>query len=284
MAVQTLGHLGTAKSVPHLIQLLGNPPWDTRREAWLGLHRITAQNFPADNKTPWLEWWQTTSDAVREQALLQAAGGINQPTNRTVVPRPEALRGQLLGVDQVAGYYAARALGKLAGPENVQALAALLPEQTNGFWELSDGTIGRLNDAWENGRRFSVPAPDGVLKNLTQLTEGEVQGPEISFDGTKILFAMRRNKHVDGFHIFEIGTDGSEGPPPAWPWLTWPSLLWTAKCRSFPKWSTWPEAKRSTFINRPLALDDPSFPAVRRRGDLIYFGQHQRPYNRVYRD
>jgi hypothetical protein len=289
-------------------------------------------------------------------------------------PQPAAapaLRSRLLTVDQVAGYYAARALGKLPSEENVAALTALLPNEPKGFWELSSGGVGRLTDAWdENRRRYNLaappemanlrvayaamealgelggdtaaaallralendqylirygaarglgrmqakpaearlndlaendpvlivrlaarqalavldrtdgsekqifsgspiwlppiegesatqsaplnlppsiafiktrnrsdatlgfrdsyffpktpryhsgenlytltpPRPGGVLKNLTQLTEGEVQGPEISFDGTKILFSMRRNRHTDGFHIFEINTDGT---------------------------------------------------------------------------
>jgi hypothetical protein len=61
----------------------------------------------------------------------------------------------------------------------------------------------------ENLYTLTPPRPDGVLKNLTQLTNGEVQGPELSFDGTKILFAMRRNKDRDGFHLFEMNTDGT---------------------------------------------------------------------------
>ena len=36
-----------------------------------------------------------------------------------------------------------------------------------------------------------------------------MQGPEVSFEGTKILFAMRRDKNRDGMHIFEIRPDGS---------------------------------------------------------------------------
>ncbi len=279
-----------------------------------------------------------------------------------------ALRARLLQVDQVAGYFAARALGRIPTPENVSALAALLPDEANGFWELSSGGVGRLRDAWDSkGRRYSEPAPtnmaslrvayaameslgqiggleaarallraltndqylirygaarglgrmrhvqaidklaelaqrdpalivrqaakqalammrdeklaasvdilktsalwtpsgspsktrpqlpasiafiktklrsdatlgfrdsyffpktpryhsgenlytltpprpDGTLKNLTELTNGEVQGPEVSFDGTKILFAMRRDKNRDGMHIFEINADGS---------------------------------------------------------------------------
>ena len=61
----------------------------------------------------------------------------------------------------------------------------------------------------ENLYLLSPPQPDGVLKNLTGLTHGEVQGPQASFDGKRILFAMRPNKETDGFHLFEINADGS---------------------------------------------------------------------------
>jgi hypothetical protein len=61
----------------------------------------------------------------------------------------------------------------------------------------------------ENLYTLTPPRLDGVLKNLTQLANGEVQGPEVSFDGVRILFAMRRDKTRDGFHIFEVNSDGS---------------------------------------------------------------------------
>jgi len=81
-------------------------------------------------------------------------------------PQPgaaKALRDALLKVDQVAGYYAARALGKIPSSENVAALTSLLPLETNGFWELSAGGVGRLRDAWdEKGGRYSVAAPTNM--------------------------------------------------------------------------------------------------------------------------
>ncbi|MBI5383613.1 MAG: PD40 domain-containing protein [Verrucomicrobia bacterium] len=287
----------------------------------------------------------------------------------------KALHPLLHQVDQVAGYWAAKALGRMPSPENVRALAALLPDERLAFWELSAGGVGRLTDIFSRGQRQSAPAqdwmpnlrvacaameslgelggeepaktllraldndqylirygaarglgrmrqkgrtgvapvsifnrlalaaesdavlvvrlaarqamtvtqgdaegrniltaspvwvprgrdngdrrdacptvpaiafiktkhrsaanlgfrdsyffpltpkyhsgenlytltppqPDGALKNLTQLQNGEVQGPEVSFDGAKLLFAMRRDKTQDGFHIFEINTDG----------------------------------------------------------------------------
>ncbi|NQT15394.1 MAG: HEAT repeat domain-containing protein, partial [Planctomycetes bacterium] len=53
-----------------------------------------------------------------------------------------------------------------------------------------------------------VPAaPDGTLTRITHLTEGEVFDPEPSYDGTRILFSMRRDGE-DWFNLYEIGADG----------------------------------------------------------------------------
>lgn len=54
------------------------------------------------------------------------------------------------------------------------------------------------------------PREEQKLTNLTKLTGGGVQGPELSYDGKKILFAMRRDNATDGFHIFEMNLDGSD--------------------------------------------------------------------------
>lgn len=48
-----------------------------------------------------------------------------------------------------------------------------------------------------------------MLKNLTNLENGLVQGPQVSYDGTRILFSMRPQADRGGFHIYEINTDGS---------------------------------------------------------------------------
>ncbi|MCX6907763.1 MAG: HEAT repeat domain-containing protein, partial [Verrucomicrobia bacterium] len=53
-----------------------------------------------------------------------------------------------------------------------------------------------------------IPArPDGTLRRITHLTEGEVFDQEPSYDGRKILFSMRRDGE-DWFHLYEIGADG----------------------------------------------------------------------------
>ncbi|MEI6140690.1 MAG: hypothetical protein WCP85_15580 [Mariniphaga sp.] len=43
---------------------------------------------------------------------------------------------------------------------------------------------------------------------ILESKEGIIRDPEVSFDGKKILFSMRNNKD-DYYHIYEIGTDGS---------------------------------------------------------------------------
>lgn len=54
-----------------------------------------------------------------------------------------------------------------------------------------------------------IPArPDGVLRRITHLTEGEVFDPEPSYDGQKILFSMRRDGE-DWFNLYEIQADGT---------------------------------------------------------------------------
>jgi HEAT repeat protein len=54
-----------------------------------------------------------------------------------------------------------------------------------------------------------VPAQaDGKLTRLTHLKTGSVFKPEPSFDGKKVLFAMRRDGE-DWFHLYEVNVDGT---------------------------------------------------------------------------
>jgi len=52
---------------------------------------------------------------------------------------------------------------------------------------------------------------DGSVKNVEKLIElpkGVVRDPEVSFDGEKILFSMRRNKD-DDYHLYEMNADST---------------------------------------------------------------------------
>jgi HEAT repeat protein len=96
-----------------------------------------------------------------------------------------------------------------------------LDDDSAGSYHWRDGYVyprGATYNAWERtvgtprpGRNlFSlVPAtPAGQLTQLTFLKEGNVWDPEPSFDGTKILFSMRKDGE-DWYHLFEINVDGT---------------------------------------------------------------------------
>ena len=48
----------------------------------------------------------------------------------------------------------------------------------------------------------------GKSRTVIETQEGVVRDPEVSFDGKKIIFSMRKNRE-DFYHIYEINTDGS---------------------------------------------------------------------------
>ena len=51
-------------------------------------------------------------------------------------------------------------------------------------------------------------ARGGEVKTLLELAKGVARDPEVSFDGTKILFAMRRDVQ-DDYHLYETSADGT---------------------------------------------------------------------------
>ncbi|MFQ5603761.1 MAG: hypothetical protein ACE5HS_10875 [bacterium] len=86
----------------------------------------------------------------------------------------------------------------------------ILESQPAGIIFVKATRTNTLNSFSRGGNLFSlIPAsPDGKLTNLTNLEAGDVADPEISFDGLKVLFAMRRNSG-ERFHIHEMNVDGS---------------------------------------------------------------------------
>ncbi len=58
------------------------------------------------------------------------------------------------------------------------------------------------------GALKTIDLSNGELKTLLELPEGVARDPDVSFDGTRILFSMRRNRE-DDYHIYEINADGT---------------------------------------------------------------------------
>lgn len=53
-----------------------------------------------------------------------------------------------------------------------------------------------------------IQFPGGKVTTILAVPEGVVRDPEVSFDGRKVLFSMRRNRE-DDYHLYEVNVDGS---------------------------------------------------------------------------
>ena len=69
---------------------------------------------------------------------------------------------------------------------------------------------GEINEAsfFGNSAMRALNLKTNKTRTIVEAKEGIVRDPEVSFDGRKIIFSMRRNKD-DFYHIYEINADGS---------------------------------------------------------------------------
>jgi hypothetical protein len=70
---------------------------------------------------------------------------------------------------------------------------------------------GEINTAsfQGGGALKTIDLHRGVVTTLYEVPEGVIRDPDVSFDGKRILFSMRRNRE-DDYHLYEIHFDGSE--------------------------------------------------------------------------
>lgn len=70
--------------------------------------------------------------------------------------------------------------------------------------------VGEINtDSFEGGSALRIYDVDSrTTRTLVDLPEGVVRDPELSYDGRKVVFSMRKNK-AGYYHIYEINTDGT---------------------------------------------------------------------------
>ncbi|MCK5801567.1 MAG: hypothetical protein KAI66_01985, partial [Lentisphaeria bacterium] len=59
------------------------------------------------------------------------------------------------------------------------------------------------------GALKALDTQTGQCRTILKTDTGVIRDPEMSFDGRRVLFSMRRDKD-DDYHIYEIGSDGSE--------------------------------------------------------------------------
>ncbi len=81
------------------------------------------------------------------------------------------------------------------------------PDHHNTATIFQKGEINE-NSFFPGGALRIFDVNTGNITTLIELKDGVIRDPELSFDGKKIVFSMRKNKD-DYYHIYEINTDGS---------------------------------------------------------------------------
>ena len=179
-----LGDLGGAKAEATLAKAASRPVYLIRHAAAIGLGRMKAKGQLDRLKTMALEDPVVIVRDAAAEAVQRIEGTWIEP-DPPLPAMPDALL-----------------LVKTANrsESNLGFRDSYFVDKTP--WYHSGENLYLLSPVW--------PREKQKLANLTKLTGGAVQGPELSYGGTKLLFAMRRNAQTDGFHIFEMNVDGSE--------------------------------------------------------------------------
>lgn len=85
--------------------------------------------------------------------------------------------------------------------------AQYIPDHHNSETMFQKGEINEAGFAGNSALR-ALDLNTGKSRTLVEVKEGIVRDPEISFDGKKIIFSMRKNRD-DSYHIYEIDSDGT---------------------------------------------------------------------------
>jgi len=189
-----------------------------RSAAWKGkAQKPAAKPQPAPQPLPPEATAATLRAAIED---LVATFGIRYPRGKQFLGQLERLEAQLGGA---RGEHAARLQGDLVLLAR-EALGAnpLVCEQPILFVVRQQYSSDHHNTEtmFQTGEicagKFAGPgalktidfARGGAMRTILEVPKGLVRDPEVSFDGKKVLFSMRRDRD-DDYHVFEINADGS---------------------------------------------------------------------------
>jgi len=247
-AARALGAIGDAKAADRLAAMLPAKPSYYWEQAWG--NRVVLKNKNAHNVKAPLEAPADMPNIRAVYASLLALGDLGGAKAEAILAKAATRPVYLIRHAGAIGLGRMKAKGQL---DKLRAMALEDPvlivrdaaaeavQRIEGTWTEPDPPLPAMPDAllliktanrsesnlgfrdsyfvdktpwYHSGENLYLLSPiwpreKQRLTNLTKLTGGAVQGPELSYDGTKVLFAMRRNAQTDGFHIFQMNVDGS---------------------------------------------------------------------------
>ncbi len=151
--------------------------------------------------------------AAGEPSKLQRALALPEPRPALIAwalyhyPDPAVrtdLEELLWSADQVAGYWAAKALGRVGSPASIAALERQFPEEDTGFWEISSGAPNARSKMYyfryiqtkDRGQvRQSTKAPTDMPNIRVAYAALEALGCIGGEDAANILLRECRRKH-----------------------------------------------------------------------------------------
>ncbi len=155
------------------------------------------------------------ADQVSERAALRAAVEDLAESFGDAYPRGGAFLAALdaLAADDAAGLEALRREALTANPlVSGQPILYVSrrqykPDHHNTETLFQTGEINTASFEGGGALRLLDPAT-GEARTLLDVPEGIARDPEVSFDGQRIVFSLRRDIH-DDYHIHEMNADGS---------------------------------------------------------------------------
>lgn len=180
-ALEALGQIGGPEAREVLTRFLGSNQWLLRSAAVAGLARCgDASSGPLVLTLAMRDETLAVRTAAREAlSRLQGTWTPPQPIGEPAVPAIAFLK------------TAARTRATLGFEDSYP-----FPKTPWYHWG-------------ENVFTLTPPRPDGELRNLTNLRGCRVQGLEVSPDAKRLLFSVCDDNVGSGFHVCEIGVDGT---------------------------------------------------------------------------
>ena len=226
--IRALGRLGARRHVPLLIEILNDPKsvLEVRRAAAEALAELAASDRSGDAidgqivaalreaafDHSFLSVRNVARDAIQKRGIKVAGTGATGSGKGDLRSAVAAVSGDPRrareGDPRRAGGASCDAIVFIKGDNNIPNTIGTV-EQADRWRQTY--VVTDSGPAYRPGRNLFVlrpPRPDGQVTPLTRFVDGYVAEPEVSWDGTHVLFCYR-GQSDPWWHVWRVNVDGS---------------------------------------------------------------------------